>query len=95
MWRRVAVAVSERLHRLVEPGEDVRLAVGLDPRDLALQVGDTPERLRVDDPVRRLVEPDHADLVASRQGRGGAQDRLLADVDLAHARRSRSGCRLD
>ena len=55
------------------------------PRDLALQVADPAERLGVDDPVRRLVEGDHAELVALGQRRRGAQDRLLADVDLAHA----------
>ena len=85
MWRRVAVGALERLDRLVEPGEDVRLAVRLDPGDLALQVVDAAERLRPDDPVRRLVEGDDAELVALGQRRRGPQDRLLADVDLADA----------
>ena len=75
----------ERLDRLVEPGEDVRLAVGADPGDLALQVGDAAERLGPDDPVRGLVEADDPELVALGQGRGGPQDRLLADVDLLDA----------
>ena len=35
--------------------------------------------------MRRLVEGDDAELVAGRQRRRGAQDRLLADVDLADA----------
>ena len=73
----------ERLDRLLEPGEDVRLADRLDARDLALQVVDAAERLRADDPVGLLVERHDAELVALGQRRGGAQDRLLADVDLA------------
>ena len=55
------------------------------PGDLALQVADAAERLRPDDPVGGLVEADHAELVALGQRRGGAQDRLLADVDLLDA----------
>ena len=85
MWRRVAVAPSSDCDGLVEAGEDVRLAVGADAGDLALEVADAAERLRPDDPVRRLVEADDAELVALGQGRGGAQDRLLADVDLLDA----------
>ena len=44
-----------------------------------------PSGWRPDDPVGRLVEADDAELVALGQGRGGAQDRLLADVDLLDA----------
>ena len=75
----------ERRHRLVEPGEDVRLAIRPDPGDLALEVADPAERLGPDDPVRGLVEADDPELVALGQGRGGPQDRLLADVDLLDA----------
>ena len=85
MWRRVAVAPSSDCHRLVEAGEDVRLAVRADPGDLALEVADAAERLGPDDPVRGLVEADDAELVAFGQGRRGPQDRLLADVDLLDA----------
>ena len=81
----------ERLDRLVEPGEDVRLAVGPDPGDLALQVADVAERLGPDHPVGGLVEADDAELVALGQGRRGPQDRLLADVDLLDA--ADPGCR--
>ena len=75
----------ERLHGLAEAGEDVRLAERLDATDRALEVADVAERLGLDDPVRRLVERDHADLVARGHRRGRPQDRLLADVDLADA----------
>ena len=44
-----------------------------------------PERLGPDDPVGLLVEGHDAELVALGQRGRGAQDRLLADVDLAHA----------
>ena len=43
------------------------------------------ERLRLDDPVGLLVERHDAELVALGQRGRRAQDRLLADVDLAHA----------
>ena len=85
MWRRVADRPLERRHRLVQPGEDVRLAVGPDTGDLALEVTDPAERLRPDDPVRGLVEGHDAELVAFGHGRGRPQDRFLADVDLLDA----------
>ena len=75
----------ERLHRLVEPGEDVGLAQRLDPGDRAAQVADPAQWLRPDHPVSALVEGDHAELVAGGHRRRGAQDRLLPDVDLADA----------
>ena len=75
----------ERADRLVQPGEDVRRAERRDARDVALEVANRAERLRLHDPVRRLVEGHDAQLVARGQGGGRAQDRLLADVDLAHA----------
>ena len=89
MWRRVAVALLERLHRLVQAREDVRLAERRDPGDRPLQVRDAAQGRRLDDPVRLLVEGDDAQLVALGQRRGGPQDRLLADVDLLDARRCR------
>jgi hypothetical protein len=46
----------ELARRLVEAGVDVRLAVGLDPRQLALQIGHGPEWRRPDDPVGGFVE---------------------------------------
>ena len=86
MWRRVAVVPLERLDRLVEPGVDVRLAVGVDAGDLRpARSPMPPSGCGLDDPVGGLVEADDAELVALGQGRGGAQDRLLADVDLADA----------
>ena len=75
----------ERLDGLFEPREDVGLADGLDAGDLALQVLDAAERLGPHDPVGLLVEGDDAELVPLGQRRRGAQDRLLADVDLADA----------
>ena len=84
MWRRVAVAL-ELVDRGFEPAEDVRLAVGPDARDRALQVADAAERLRVDHPVGGLVERHHPELVALGQRGRGAQDGLLADIRLAHA----------
>ena len=53
----------ERLDGLVEAREDVRLAVGLDAGDRALEVGDAAQRLGPDDPVGGLVEGDDAELV--------------------------------
>ena len=79
------LGVLERVHRLLEAGEDVRLAVRRDARELAPDVARLTEGLRVDDPVGRLVEGDDAELVPRRQRRRGAQDRLLADVGLADA----------
>ena len=61
------------------------------PGDLALEVADAAERLRPDDPVRGLVEGDDAELVALGHGRGGPQDRLLADVDLLDAADAAAG----
>ena len=77
--------VLQRLDRLLEPREDVRLADRLEPGDPALQVLDPTERLGPDDPMGLLVERHDAQLVALREGGRGAQDRLLADVDLADA----------
>ncbi len=75
----------ERLDRLVEPREDVRLAIGTDPRDGALEILDVAEGLGPHHPVGGLVECDDAELVAIGEGRGRPQDRLLADVDLLDA----------
>ncbi len=83
MCRRVAVAFSSELDRLLQAGEDVRVADRLDAGDVALQVVDAAERLGLDDPVGLLVEGDDPELVALGHGRRGAQDGLLADVDLA------------
>ena len=77
--------ILERLDGLLEPREDVGLADGLEACDLALQVLDATERLGPHDPMGLLVEGDDAELVPLRQRRRGAQDRLLADVDLADA----------
>ena len=59
--------------------------IGWMPAIVALQVVDAAQRLGLDDPVRLLVEGHDAELVPRGQGRRGAQDRLLADVDLADA----------
>ena len=85
MWRRVARRALQRLDGLLQPGEDVGLALRLDARDLALQVVDGAERRGPYDPVRLLVERHDAELVALGHGRGRPQDGLLADVDLARA----------
>ena len=74
----------ERLHGLVEARVDVRLAERVDARDRPLEVADVAQRLGLDDPVGGLVEGNHAKLVARAQRSGRAQDRLLADIDLAH-----------
>ncbi len=85
MWRRVARHALERRDRLGQPGEDVGLALGVDAGDLRFNVTDVRQRRGADDPVGVLVEGDDAELVALGQRRNGAQDRLLADVDLGHA----------
>ena len=77
--------VLERLHRLVQARVDVGLPERLDPGDGPLQVRDPAQRRGLDHPVGGLVEGDHAQLVALGQRGRGAQDRLLADVDLPHA----------
>ena len=75
----------QRLHGLFESREDVGLAERLQAGDRALQVGDATERLRLDDPVRLLVERHHAELVALGQGGCRPQDRFLPDIDLSNA----------
>ena len=85
MWRRVAVAFSSDPTAWSSPAKMFVWPCGWMPAMCALEVADRAERLRLDHPVGRLVEGHHAELVPGRQRRRGAQDRLLADVDLAHA----------
>ncbi len=78
--------VLEGVDRLLEAEEDVRLAKRLDTGHAALEVADPAKRLGPDDPVGRLVERHHAELVPGRHRRGRPKDRLLADVDLPDVR---------
>ena len=58
------VAVARRVtHRLVEAGEDIRLAVGRIPANWPWRSLDLAERLGPADPVCRLVERDDAEFV--------------------------------
>ena len=75
----------ERTDRLVEPGEDVRRPVRVDPADEALQIRRLAQWLGLDDPVGGTIERHDTELVPCRERRRGAQDGLLADVDLPHA----------
>ncbi len=79
------LGLLQGLHALVEAGVDVGLAVRVDRAQAALEVGDGTQRRPLDDPVGPLVEGDHAQLVGRLEGGRRTQDRLLADVDLAHA----------
>ena len=76
----------ERLHRLVEPREDVRLAVRLDPGDLALR-GRRSRRAAAVWTTQwaaslKATTPSSSRAVMRRRR---PQDRLLADVDLLDA----------
>ena len=67
----------------LQAGVDVRVAVGAEAEPVA--DGAEVDRRGADRPVRVLVEGDDAELVGRRERLGGAQDRLLGDVDLLEA----------
>ena len=92
MWRRVAVAFLSDCTAWSSPAKMLVWPSGWMAPIAPWRSVTAAQRRGLHDPVGRLVERDHAELVLRRQRRRGPQDRLLADVDLldpADARRRR------
>ena len=89
MWRSLAGLLDQVVVGGLQAGVDVRLPVGLEA-ERVLQA-DEVDRSGAHRPVGALVEGHHAELVGRRERVGGAQDRLLGDVDLLEAARP-AGC---
>ena len=85
MWRRVERASSSDWTAWSRPAKMFVLPSGLMPAIWPWRLPSPPSGCGPYDPVGRLVEGDDAQLVLRGHRGRRTQDRLLADVDLAHA----------